>query len=494
MNLTSATIEGFVKTILYKRFDGATDVPDCHREWWDMCCADNRYVAIAAPRAHAKSTSITHSYTLASLLFQESKFAIIVSDTEAQAILFLGDIKNELLENQDLIEMFGVRRFVKLSETDIIVEMEGGHKFRVMAKGAEQLRRGLKWDGKRPDLIIGDDLENEDLVASADRREKFRNWFTGTVLPSLSENGKIRIVGTILHLDSLLERLMPKGNAVEHSDLKEVGTNPKSLWKSARYRAHTPDFKKILWEKRYSREHFIKLRDYYISQGMADVYNRENLNYPIATQNAYFRREDFVSQSIYDKDSPKRYFAAADFAISQKARADYTVIVVGGMDENNILHIEDVRRGRWDAEEIINEMFSVQRRYKPDLFITEKGVIEKALGPFLKAEMLKRGVYINLYPILPTNDKQTRARGLQARLRQGGVRFDKEASWYYDYEEEMVRFPKDKHDDQVDATAWLGLVLDKIQDVEDVTPEDEEEEEEYASYQQHTGRSACTGY
>lgn len=154
MNLTSATIEGFVKTILYKRFDGATDVPDCHREWWDMCCADNRYVAIAAPRAHAKSTSITHSYTLASLLFQESKFAIIVSDTEAQAILFLGDIKNELLENQDLIEMFGVRRFVKLSETDIIVEMEGGHKFRVMAKGAEQLRRGLKWDGKRPDLIV----------------------------------------------------------------------------------------------------------------------------------------------------------------------------------------------------------------------------------------------------------------------------------------------------------------------------------------------------
>ena len=96
--LTSKIVEGFVGSLLQHKFDKATAIPACHKEWWDLCCSESKYVAIAAPRAHAKSTAITFSWLLAALLFKEHEYVILVSDTESQAVMFLGDIKQELSE------------------------------------------------------------------------------------------------------------------------------------------------------------------------------------------------------------------------------------------------------------------------------------------------------------------------------------------------------------------------------------------------------------
>jgi len=91
--LTSEVVQGFVKGVLAKNFDEPVDSPDCHKEWWDLCCGKHKFVAIAAPRGFAKSTAITHAYVLAAALFRDRKFIVIVSDTEGQAIMFLQDIK-----------------------------------------------------------------------------------------------------------------------------------------------------------------------------------------------------------------------------------------------------------------------------------------------------------------------------------------------------------------------------------------------------------------
>lgn len=495
--LDSITIHGFVQSTLQRKFDQPVASPDCHLEWWDLCCSGASHVAIAAPRKHAKSTAITFSYVLAAVLFREHQFVIICSDTEGQSSLFLGDIKQELIENEDLIALFGIKKFNKLSETDIIVEMDDGYQFRIMAKGAEQKLRGIKWAGKRPDLIICDDMENDEAVANADRREKFRRWFYGALLPVRANGGKVIIVGTILHMDSLLERLMPvlSASTTVQEPLKDYSVNAKSIWKSVKYRAHSPDFSHILWKEQWPKEALVAERQGFIEQGLSDVYSREYLNYPIDESTAFFKREDFLSMDENDHESNVTYYTAVDFAISQKERADYTVIATVGVTANGDLLVKDIRRARWDAREIIEEMFSVQRRYKPDLLITETGAIEKSLGPFLRKMMVERGVYMNLYPMTPTKDKLSRARSLQARLRAGGVRFDKEASWYQTLEDEMVRFPKDRHDDQVDALSWIGLVLDRL--VEAATPEEEEEDaynEMVASNNVYMGRDSLTGY
>jgi predicted phage terminase large subunit-like protein len=139
-------------------------------------------------------------------------------------------------------------------------------------------------------------------------------------------------------------------------------------------------------------------------------------------------------------------------------------------------------------------MFAVQKRYNPYYFVTEKGAIEKAIGAILRREQLARDTYMSLYPMTPTKDKQSRARSFQARFKAGGVKFDKSAAWYPDLEEEMVRFPKARHDDQVDALSWLGLVLDQVMSAN--SPE-EDEEEEYPMARSHSkqdGRSQITGY
>ena len=94
----------------------------------------------------------------------------------------------------------------------------------------------------------------------------------------------------------------------------------------------------------------------------------------------------------------------------------------------------------------------------------------------------------------PTKDKQTRARSFQARFRAGGVKFDKAATWYPDLEEEMVRFPKARHDDQVDALSWLGLIVDQVQDADTPEEEDEFEYEKARRQHQQDGRSQITGY
>jgi predicted phage terminase large subunit-like protein len=494
--LDAATVNGFVGSLLHRKFDRAVATPSCHLEWWDLACSDEEYIAIAAPRNHAKSTSITFSWLLAALLFRQHSFAVIVSDTETQASLFLGEIKNELIENEDLIALFGVKKFNKLSETDIVVEMNDGHRFKVMAKGSEQKLRGLKWANKRPDLILCDDLENDEITNSAERRDKFRRWFYGALLPAKSDRGKVVVVGTILHMDSLLERLMPvTGSKYTVYDGLRMYSTKKGLWKAVKYKAHNEDYSKILWPERFSKEKLKSIRQGYLDQGMPDMYSQEYLNYPIDESNAYFRREDFIAQNENDKREHLEFYAAADFAVSTRERSDYTVIAVVGIDQHGTLHVIDIRRGRWDAQDVINEIFSVHRRYRPKLFTVEAGVILKSIGPFLNEAQVKSGTFININPMVPTKDKQTRARSFQARLRAGGVRFDKDADWYPTLEDEMVRFPRDKHDDQVDALSWIGLTLDKLQEAP--TPvelaEEEWEEMEQTTYESQ-GRSWATGY
>jgi hypothetical protein len=74
--LTKEIIEGFASSCLTPYFDEASAFADFHRELWDLCCSDDRFVAIEAPRGHAKSTIITIVYTLAVLLFRERRYVV----------------------------------------------------------------------------------------------------------------------------------------------------------------------------------------------------------------------------------------------------------------------------------------------------------------------------------------------------------------------------------------------------------------------------------
>ena len=508
MKLTSDLIYGFATSLLSERYDNPKPTPQFHRELWDYCCSDHSLVAIAAPRGHAKSTAVTHAYTLAAVLFREADFVVLVSDTELQAVQFLNDIKMELYENQKLRSLFKVTDIYKDAEREIRFKMgPDNHRVRIMARGASGGSgsvRGFKWRGKRPNLIICDDMENDEAVSNEERRDKFRNWFYGALIPALSDNGQIRLVGTVLHFDSLLERLMPEttGDEAQYTvkeNLKEYSLDKKRAWHSIKYRAHTDfdDFQDILWPEKFNEERLTKLKNDFVKQGISEGYAQEYLNYPIHEGDAFFRKNDFVPMAEDDFDLAKVYYAAIDFAISEKDKRSYSVITVGGVDDTGVLHIVDVIRQRMDAKQIIEEMMAVQIRYQPDLFVVEEGALKKAIGPFLKDEMLKTGIFINLHPMVPYRDKLSRARAIQGRMRQGGVHFDTEAEWFPSFEQELLRFDRGQYDDQVDSIAWLGLVLNQM--ITAPTHKEQEESEWEEEYNDtmgslHMGRSQVTGY
>ena len=103
--VTKEVIYGLMGSVLSANLGDAVATPQCHLEWWDLCCSPDKFVAISAPRGHAKSTAVTMGYGLATLLFRERKFMLLVSDTEAQSSLFLGAIKQQLTENETLIQI-----------------------------------------------------------------------------------------------------------------------------------------------------------------------------------------------------------------------------------------------------------------------------------------------------------------------------------------------------------------------------------------------------
>lgn len=504
VELNERIIEGFVGSLLAKRFDQPAPIPNCHREWWNLCTGVDRFVAIAAPRGHAKSTAITHSYTLACLLFRQRTFALIVSDTETQAILFLQSIKKELQDNEDLIELFGLKRdgqdrtvFIKETESDLIVELEDGHQFRIMAKGSEQKVRGLKWGSKRPDLIVCDDLENDEIVLNQERREKFKRWFNGALVPCLAPGGVIRVVGTILHLDSLLQNLMPPeyDKLTIFEDLKVYCTR-KRLWKSVKYMAHDRDWKIFLWPEYKSKEELQSIYKDHVEKGLGDIYYQEYLNTPIDESNALFKQSDFIPIKKDAVLGTLNYYIAADLAISEKQRADWTVFVIGGLDKDGILYIRNVIRDRMDGKQIVDTILALESVYKPVIFALEDGAITKSLGPFLYEEMPKRNIFPNLELIVPAKDKIARAKSIQARMKAGAVKFDTDNDWFDKFKQELVRFPRDRYDDQVDAMAHLGYVLNKM--VEAPTPEELENEQYNEEYQNsglyELGRNPTTGY
>jgi predicted phage terminase large subunit-like protein len=506
MILTADVISGFSSSLLQKTFDSPVQSPACHKEWWELFCQPHPMVAIAAPRGHAKTTALTHTYTLAAVLFRERSYVLVVSDTISQAVQFLGDIKKELMENESIKSLFKIKEFIKETEDDFICMCTDGHMFRISAKGSEQKVRGLKWDNKRPDLIVCDDLENDEIVLNKERRQKFKRWFYGALLPCRSYRGIVRYVGTILHNDSLLESVMPKrsdkNTVVE--PLKSYSTKKKPSWVGVKYRAHTNDFSEILWKERYDKDYFVTKRQEYVDQGLPDVYSQEFLNIPIDESLSYFRRSDFLDftdldRQLLQKSDWKKHFnfyIGSDLAVSQAETADWSVFIIGGTDENGVLYIFRVIRERMDSQEIVETMLSLQRMYDPIAVSMERGQIEKAIGPFLRQRMMETGDFMNIHPVSPSVDKLTRARSMQARVRAGAVKFDQKQDWFLDFEEEAIIFPRAKHDDQVDALAYLGLILDKLMEAPTSKEIDEQiyadEVEESGINEQ--GRNGYTGY
>jgi hypothetical protein len=485
VKLTADLIEAFAGTFLSPRYDNAKPTPQFHREAWALYSSPHPQCMVIAPRDHAKSTGLTFDYILAEMLFRTSDYGILIGSTEDKAAEQLSNISEELETNDDLRREFGIKSFEAQTKTEVIVVHDDGHRFRILARGAEQKIRGAMWKGKRPNLIVCDDMEDDEQVENKDRRAKFRRWFFRAAKQALSKTGKIRVHGTILHEDALLSRLRKN-----------------KTWNHLFYKAHKSynDFSELLWPERWTAEDLRARQIEFEEDGDSAGYSQEFLNTPLDNAAAYLRKQDFIPMTDGDREAEKVIAVGVDFAISKRDSANRTSFTVGGKCVRNLVHHVDQHVGRWDADEIIDKFFEIDLRWQPKVFFVENGQIWLAIKSMLTKEMMKRDHWLVFEELTPKSDKAVRGRTFQKKMKAGACRFDKDTDWYAGYEAEVLSFTgvtDAKADDQFDSTATLHNGLENYHEVDE---EDfmEEEEFDWGRESRATmgtgGRASSTGY
>ena len=204
--------------------DGADPVRDAAR----ILSKTGTRTAVAAPRGHAKSTVMSLKNALHAALYGYKRYILLVSDTETQAVGFLDAIKTELEENERILRDFGEQPGKKTWKTSSIQLANG---CRIDAVGSGQKLRGRRNYERRPDLILCDDIENDEGVRTLEQRDKLAAWFYKAVCKSGDRYTDILMIGTVLHHDALLARV-----------LKNPG------FQSRIYRAILSDSASPLWE------------------------------------------------------------------------------------------------------------------------------------------------------------------------------------------------------------------------------------------------------
>lgn len=186
---------------------------------------------------------------------------------------------------------------------------------------------------------------------------------------------------------------------------------------------------------------------------------------PVPDDGEYFKKDYFIEldqdAELHNGDA----YIAADFAITEKNSSDYTVIPVGLLMPNDTLHIDDMLRFRsGDGHRIVGALLDTFHRYRMHnpVMGVEDGQIWRSLRSLFEAEAKRRKIYVRVELLKPLTDKQARARPLQGRMANHMVTFRKGAKWMEILQHELLRFPVGKHDDIVDALAWMAqLVLTK---------------------------------
>lgn len=338
------------------------------------------------------STSITFLQVMKRIAYMIEKYIMIVTEAlHPQGVMLIESIRNELIYNDKFKKAY-MLELVKDTEEEVIVR-RGNDWILIQARGADQRIRSAKFRDSRITLAICDDIEGDDVIYSREVRERIKRMFFGKLMPALDKNGKIWVIGTVLHEEGLLNLLLqtPTWIRKRYSLFEERNGEYVSLWK-----------------ERYSVKDILEIKKEYEQQGLLDLFYSEYMNIPINPEDTPFNREDIR----YYKTPPSnlKKVILTDLAISEKKYAHFSVVMAVGIDDTGRVFVLEYKAGKMLPNELIDTIFNYADKWDIRDIGIETVAFQRALKYWLMDEMRQRRMWLNIIELKTGKDKGAKAR------------------------------------------------------------------------------------
>lgn len=197
---------------------------------------------------------------------KELNVMVLVGKSEDNARTLLADIQAELQYNQRYIGDFGTQYNNGSWEEGEFVTADGTAFF---ARGRGQSPRGLRYRSNRPDYIVIDDLDDDELCENPARVTRLTNWVKEALFGALDGGrGRFIMVGNLISRNSVLQNIAEtKGVHVSQVNILDGKGN-------------------VSWAAKWTREEVRQIEDF---QGYRS-FQKEYMNNPV-TEGAVFRDE-----------------------------------------------------------------------------------------------------------------------------------------------------------------------------------------------------------
>jgi len=303
--------------------------------------------------------------------------------------------------------------------------------------------------GTSSDLtIIDDPIKNITDARSIVMRDKVWDEFEYSIESREQKNTSFIIILTRWHHDDLVGRLLKRDGReawdiislpaiAEENDL--IGRAPgeplcedrKTLEKLLKERHDNPAKFAALFQQNPSIDGGNIIKEEYFQDQYYDT----------------LPRLDYVVESIDTNQKP-----------STNKKGSYTAITTWGVRDDKIFML-DCWRGKCGYLELKEMALRKNDQYSPSYLLIEDTVNGCAL-----IQELTSTTMLPIKPIDPHGDKQIRLEACTPLFANKKIFFPKNASWLYDYIQEMISFPTGTNNDQVDSTSQaLNFIQNRFQ-------------------------------
>lgn len=394
-------------------------------------------------RAHAKSTHFNVMIPLWLKALGKLKVMVLVGKSETNADTLLSDIQAELEHNHRYIADFGTQlkhgdwEEGKFSTTDNCA---------FFALGRGQSPRGLRYRQHRPDYIVLDDADDDQLCRNPDRVRKLTEWAL-KALYFASDMGRARFLVV--------------GNRISNNSLVANIAQMNGVW---HYRVNAIENNKPAWPEKYTIE---EIEQVAAKLGYRNA-QQELFNNPI-TEGAVFKQQWL----IYEKTPPitrfKNIVSYCDPSFKNSATSDYKAIITVGATEKN-LYVIDAFVRKCSVTEMVRYWYnyheSLPQGVIADYFMEANFLQDLIFEEFTREGML-RGYQL---PLRPDNrkkpDKFARIEALSPLFERAVILLNQDKQNNPDYKElteQLLSFEKGSrtHDDAPDALEGAVWMLNR---------------------------------